>query len=145
MEAQPAGSLLSFLAYYSRPSQPAWPTASPVGRSRVGVLRHHVWCEELHRHCAMGTRPRYWADASTWLHTPTSKDGWDSQDPDCAGLESLRGCAEPVGRIVAGPAGLEWSVATTSLTLDGKAARGSFDGLEKAVHLLSLVAQEFWG
>jgi hypothetical protein len=39
------------------------------------------------------------------------------------------------------------SIATTpeplmALSLDGKTARGSFDGLEKAVHLLSLVAQE---
>jgi hypothetical protein len=29
-----------------------------------------------------------------------------------------------------------------AFALDGKSARGSFDGLEKAVHLLSLVAQE---
>ena len=106
MEAQPAGSLLSFLAAVPDP-QPAWPTTSPFGRSRVGVLRHHVWREELHRHCAMGTGPRYWADASTWLHTPTSKDGRDSKGLDRVGPESLRGSAEPVGRIVAGPASLK--------------------------------------
>jgi hypothetical protein len=29
-----------------------------------------------------------------------------------------------------------------ALSLDGKTARGSFDGLEKAVHLLSLVAHQ---
>src|SRR5262249_60635707 len=29
-----------------------------------------------------------------------------------------------------------------AFALDGKSARGSFDGLEKAVHLLSLVAHE---
>src|ERR1700733_4381871 len=105
----------SFLSCHSsRPAQPAWPATSSVSDSRVGVLRDHVWREELHRHCAMGTGPRHWADASTWLYTPTSKDGRDSQGSDRAEPKGLRGRAEPVGRIVAGPASFEWALATRS-------------------------------
>ena len=79
-EVQPAGSLLSssfFFLLLFRTSQPEWPTTSPVSHSRVGVLCRHAWGEELHRHCTMGTGPRYRADASTWLHArkPPKKGG----------------------------------------------------------------------
>src|SRR5271154_4661946 len=74
----------------SRPSQPAWPTTFPVSNYRVGVLCHHVWREELHRHCTMGTGPRHRADASTWLHAQTPKDGRHSQSSDRVEPEGLR-------------------------------------------------------
>src|ERR1700733_13077119 len=99
----------------SRSSQSTWPTAFPVGHSRLGVLCRHVWREKLHRHWAMGTRPRHRPDASTWFHAQTSKDGRHSQGSDRVGPEGLRGRAEPVGRIVTEHARLERAFATRSL------------------------------
>src|SRR5262245_57918006 len=106
----------SFLSYRcSRSSQSVWPTASPVGHPRVGVLCHHVWCEGLHRHRAMGTGPRHRADASTWLHAQTSKSGRYSQGSDRVEPESLRRRPKSVGRIVAEPTSLGRVFVTGSL------------------------------
>jgi hypothetical protein len=47
-----------------------------------------------------------------------------------------------VGRSVIGPTDCRRAITARAYALDGKSARGSFDGLQKAVHLLSLLAHE---
>ena len=47
-----------------------------------------------------------------------------------------------MGRGLVEPTDRRRSVTAEAYALDGKSARGSFDGLQKAVHLLSLLAHE---
>ena len=88
----------------------------------------------------MGTRPGHRPDAPTRLHAQTANSGGIRKilialAPNAfehalsRWAESLLGGPPP-------PSALE------AFALDGKTARGSFDGLEKAVHLLALVAHE---
>ena len=89
----------------------------------------------------MGTRPRHRPDAPTRLQRRPPKLGGIRKvlialDPN-AFEDALTRWAES---LLGGPTATERSL--EAFALDGKTARGSFDGLEKAVHLLSLVAHE---
>ena len=99
----------------SRSSQSAWPTTSPVGDSRVGVLCHHVWCAKSYSAIAQ------WAqDQDIGL---MHRLGFTRKPPKMGGIrkvlialrrKGLRGRSEPVGRIVAGPTSLKPAFATGS-------------------------------
>ena len=115
MEAPPAGSLLSFLA------------TIPDPRSRHG--RQHPLSAVLALVCcAMMCGAKSYTAIAQWAHDQDiglmHRLGFTRRPPKMGGirkilialdLKAFEGGAEPVGRIVAGPADLEWSVATTSL------------------------------
>ena len=140
MDASPGSSLLSFLAEVPDP------------RSRHG-RRHPLTAILALVCCAIMSGAKSYAAIGQWgqdqdialMHrlgfrrTPPKSGGIRKvlMALDKARLEDAltRWAESQRGRPVASPP-LE------PLALDGKSARGSFDGLEKAVHLLSLVSQE---
>ena len=142
MEAQSAGSLLSFLA------------AVPDPRSRHG--RQHPLSAILALVCcAIMCGAKSYAAIAQWAQDQDiglmHRLGFTRRPPKMGGIrkvlialdskafeDALNRWAESLlGRPVSsGPSPPE------AFALDGKTARGSFDGLEKAVHLLSLVAHE---
>ena len=140
MEAFTEGSLLAFLA------------TVPDPRSRHG-RRHPLSAilslvcspscgEELRGYRSMGSGPGHHADSPTRFHAPARQVRRDPQGADRPGPQGVRAAltrwAEALlSRPIAAAASLPEAVA-----LDGKSARGSFDGLQKAVHLLSLLAHE---
>jgi hypothetical protein len=142
MEAHPAGSLLSFLA------------AIPDPRSRRG-RRHPLTAILGLVCCALMCGARSYAAIAQWgddqdialMH----QLGFTRKPPKLGGIrkvlialnpkafeDALTRWAESLlgGATSTKPAPLE------ALALDGKTARGSFDGLEEAVHLLSPVAHQ---
>ena len=137
MDASLGRSLLSFLA------------AVPDPRSRHG-RRHPLSAILALVCCAIMCGAKSYAAIAQWGQDQDialmHRLGFTRKPPKTGGIrkvlialdQGLRGRADPVGRILTGPpialAPLE------AFALDGKTARGSFDGLEKAVHLLSLVA-----
>jgi hypothetical protein len=142
MGAADAGSLLSFLA------------AVPDPRSRHG--RQHPLSAILAAVCcAVLCGARGYAAIAQWAHDQDialmHRLGFTRRPPKLGGIRKVlialdlaafeavlaRWAEAMLGRpVVAGASPLEaWA-------LDGKSVRGSFDGLEKAVHLLSLVAHE---
>ena len=142
MEAQPAKSLLSFLA------------AVPDPRSRHG-RRHSLLAILALVCCAVMCGAKSYTAIAQWAQDQDielmHQLGFTRKPPKMGGIrkvlialnpkafedalnrwaESLLG--RPVPSEVAPP---------EAFALDGKTARGSFNGLEKAVHLLSLVAHE---
>ena len=141
MEAHDPGNLLSFLA------------AVPDPRSRHG--RRHPLPALLAAVClALLCGARSYAAIAQWAAdqdlTLMHRLGFTRRPPKLGGIRkvlmaldvaafeaALNRWAEAVlGRPVAAASPPE------AFALDGKSARDSFDGLEKAVHLLSLVAHE---
>ena len=142
MEAQSAGSLLSFLA------------AVPDPRGRHG-RQHSLSAVLALVCCAIMCGAKSYAAIAQWAQDHDiglmHRLGFTRRPPKMGGIRkilialdskafegALKRWAESVlGRPVAsGPSPPE------AFALDGKTARGSLDGLEKAVHLLSLVAHE---
>lgn len=142
MEAHTAGSLLSFLA------------AVPDPRSRRG-RRHPLTAILGLVCCAIMCGAKSYAAIAQWGHDQDialmHQLGFTRKPPKLGGIrkvlmalspkafeDALTRWAEslPGGATSTQPTPLE------ALAVDGKTARGSFDGLEKAVHLLSLVAHQ---
>jgi hypothetical protein len=142
MEAHTAGNLLSFLA------------AVPDPRSRCG--RRHPLPALLGAVClALLCGAKSYAAIAQWAADQDlalmHRLGFTRRPPKLGGIRkvlmaldvaafeaALNRWAEAVlGRPVAAS-----ESPPEAFALDGKSARGSFDGLEKAVHLLSLVAHE---
>jgi DDE_Tnp_1-associated/Transposase DDE domain len=142
MEARPAGSLLSFLA------------AVPEPRSRHG-RQHSLSAILALVCCAIMCGAKSYTAIAQWARDQDiglmHRLGFTRKPPKMGGIrkvlialnpkafeDALSRWAEsllsrPVSSEVASP---------EPFALDGKTARGSFNGLEKAVHLLSLVAHE---
>jgi hypothetical protein len=142
MEAQPAGSLLSFLADVPDP------------RSRHG--RQHPLSAILALVCcAIMCGAKSYAAIAQWAHDQDirlmHRLGFTRKPPKMGGIRKVLIALNPrafegalnrwaeslLGRLVSSE-----PLPPEAFALDGKTARGSFDGLEKAVHLLSLVAHE---
>jgi hypothetical protein len=140
MEAQPAGNLLSFLA------------AIPDPRSRHG-RRHPLTAILGLVCCAIMCGAKSYAAIAQWGHDQDialmHQLGFTRKPPKLGGIRKVLIALTPnafegaLTRWVESVLGGATATPLTSLeafAVDGKAARGSFDGLEKAVHLLSLVA-----
>jgi hypothetical protein len=141
MEAHPAGSLLSFLA------------TIPDPRSRHG-RRHPLTAILGLVCCAIMCGAKSYAAIAQWGHDQDialmHQLGFVRKPPKLGGIRKVLIALAPdafedalsrwaeslLGRTTATRRALE------ALALDGKTARGSFDALEKAVHLLALVAHE---
>lgn len=142
MEANATGALLSFLA------------AVPDPRSRRG--RRHPLPALLAAVClALLCGARSYAAIAQWASDQDlalmHRLGFTRRPPKLGGFRKLLMALDVAAFEVAlsrwAEAVLGRPVATAAappeaFALDGKSARGSFDGLEKAVHLLSLVAHE---
>ena len=142
MDAHPAVSLLSFLA------------AVPDPRSRHG-RRHPLTAILSLVCCAIMCGAKSYAAIAQWGHdqdialmhqlgfTRKPPKLWrHPQDPHRPGPQRLRGLvlSRWAESLLGGTTAIERAL--EAFALDGKTARGSFDGLEKAVHLLALVAHE---
>ena len=140
MEAHPAGSLLSFLA------------TVPDPRSRHG-RRHPLTALLGLICCAVMCGAKSYAAIAQWGHDQDialmHRLGFTRRPPTLGGIRKVVIALDPrafEGALTRWAESLLGEVpsaepaAQEALALDGKAARGSFDGLEKAVHLLSLVA-----
>ncbi len=142
MDAHPAGSLLSFLA------------TVPDPRSRHG-RRHPLSAVLALVCCAIMCGAKGYSAIAQWGEDQDialmHQLGFTRKPPKIGGIrkvlialdvkafeEALTRWAETLLRR---PILAELS-APEAFALDGKSARGSFDGLEKAVHLLSLFAHE---
>lgn len=141
MDAPSTGNLLSFLA------------TVPDPRSRHG-RRHPLTAVLGLVCCAILCGAKGYAAIAQWGHDQDielmHQLGFTRKPPKLGGIrkillalapntleEALSRWAESLlGGATVAESALE------AFALDGKAARGSFDGLEKAVHLLSLVAHE---
>jgi hypothetical protein len=140
MDAHPAGSLLCFLA------------AVPDPRSRHG-RRYPLTAILGLVCCAILCGARSYAAIAQWGHDQDidwmHRLGFTRRPPKLGGIRKVLMALDPKAfegaltgwaeSLLGGAAAAE-PVAPEAFALDGKAARGSFDGLEKAVHLLSLVA-----
>jgi hypothetical protein len=142
MEAQNAASLLSFLA------------AVPDPRSRHG--RQHSLSAILGLACcAIMCGAKSYTAIAQWGRDQDiglmHRLGFTRRPPKMGGIRKILIALEPKafeGALSGWAESLLGRPVSTELlppeafSLDGKTARGSFDGLEKAVHLLSLVAHE---
>jgi DDE_Tnp_1-associated len=140
MEAHPAGSLLSFLA------------AVPDPRSRHG-RRHPLSAILGLVCCAIMCGAKSYAAIARWGQDQDiglmHQLGFARKPPKMGGIRKVLialnskafedALTRWAGSLLGEPTATE-SSPCEAFALDGKAARGSFDGLEKAVHLLSLVA-----
>jgi hypothetical protein len=142
MDAHPAGSLLSFLADIPDP------------RSRRG-RRHPLSAVLALVCCAVMCGAKSYAAIAQWgqdheialMH----QLGFTRKPPKIGGIRkvlialNLKAFEEALTlwaeSLLSRPIVAELSP-PQAFALDGKSARGSFDGLEKAVHLLSLLAHE---
>src|SRR5262249_28822351 len=142
MEAHPTGSLLSFLA------------AVPDPRSRRG-RRHPLTAILGLVCCAIMCGAKSYAAIAQWGHdqdiTLIHQLGFTRKPPKLGGIRKVVIALNPnafENALTQWAESLLSGAAVTKQTqpeafaLDGKTARGSFDGLEKAVHLLSLVAHQ---
>jgi len=143
MEARTAGSLFSFLA------------AIPDPRSRHG-RQHPLSAIIALVCCAIMCGAKSYAAIAQWAQDQDielmHQLGFTRRPPKMGGIRkvlialNLKAFEEALSRWAERLLGR--SVSTDELTppepfaLDGKTARGSFDGLNKAVHLLSLVAHK---
>jgi hypothetical protein len=142
VEAHTAGSLLSFLA------------AVPDPRSRHG--RRHTLSAILGLVCcAIMCGAKSYAAIAQWGHDQDielmHQLGFTRKPPKLGGIRKVLIALSPEAfeaalsrwaeSLLGRPTSTEPSP-PQALALDGKTARGSFDGLEKAVHLLSLVAHQ---
>jgi DDE_Tnp_1-associated len=142
MDAHTAGSLLSFLA------------AVPDPRSRRG-RRHPLTAILGLVCCAIMCGAKSYAAIAQWGHDQDialmHELGFTRKPPKLGGIRKVLIALSPNvlenaltrwAESVLGRAAATESPLPEPFSLDGKTARGSFDGLEKAVHLLSLVAHE---
>jgi hypothetical protein len=142
MEAQSAGSLLSFLADVPDP------------RSRHG--RQHPLSAVLALVCCgIMCGAKSYAAIAQWAHDQDirlmHRLGFTRKPPKMGGIRKVlialspRAFEDALNRwaesLLGRPVSSE-PLPPEAFAIDGKTARGSFDGLEKAVHLLSLVAHE---
>jgi DDE_Tnp_1-associated/Transposase DDE domain len=142
MEAQTAGSLLSFLAVVPDP------------RSRHG--RQHPLSAILALVCcAVMCGAKSYSAIAQWARDQDiglmHRLGFTRRPPKMGGIRKVLIALDPKAfedalsrwaeSLLDRPVSSEPSP-PEAFALDGKTARGSFDGLEKAVHLLSLVAHE---
>lgn len=140
MDAHPAGSLLSFLA------------AVPDPRSRHG-RRHPLTALLGLVCCAIMCGAKSYAAIAQWGHDQDialmHQLGFTRKPPKSGGIRKVLLALAPsaledaLTRWAASLLGQDPAAEPAppeAFALDGKTARGSFDGLEKAVHLLSLVA-----
>ncbi len=140
MEAQPAGSLLSFLA------------ALPEPRSRHG--RQHPLSAILGLVCcAIMCGAKSYTAIAQWAGDQDiglmHRLGFTRRPPKMGGIRKVLIALDPKAfedalnrwaeSLLGRPISSELSP-PEAFAVDGKTARGSFDGLQKAVHLLSLVA-----
>jgi hypothetical protein len=142
MDASIAGSLLSFLA------------TVPDPRSRHG--RQHPLSAILALVCcAILCGARSYAAIGQWAQdqdiTLMHRLGFTRRPPKMGGIRkvlialNLKALEHALTRwaeaLLSQPIAAQLSL-PEAFALDGKSARGSFDGLQKAVHLLSLLAHE---
>ena len=140
MEAHPAGSLLSFLAAVPDPRS---------GRGR----RHPLTAILGLVCCAIMCGAKSYAAIAQWGHDQDialmHQLGFTRKPPKLGGIRKVLIALNPAAfegaltrwaESVPGEATAPPPASLEALAVDGKTARGSFDGLEKAVHLLSLVA-----
>lgn len=142
MDAHSAGSLLSFLANVPDP------------RSRRG-RRHPLSAVLALVCCAIMCGAKSYAAIAQWGQdheiTLMHQLGFTRKPPKIGGIRkvlialNVKAFEEALTRwaetLLSRPIVAELSP-PQAFALDGKSARGSFDGLEKAVHLLSLLAHE---
>jgi hypothetical protein len=142
MNAYTTGSLLSFLA------------TVPDPRSRHG-RRHSLPAILALVRCAVMCGARSYAAIAQWAEDQDialmHQLGFTRRPPKIGGIRkvlialNLKAFEEALTRwaetLLSRPTPAELSP-PEAFALDGKSARGSFDGLEKAVHLLSLMAHE---
>jgi hypothetical protein len=142
MNAHTTGSLLSFLATVSDP------------RSRHG-RRHSLPAILALVCCAIMCGAKSYAAIAQWAQDQDialmHRLGFTRKPPKLGGIRKV---LMALNRNAFEEALTRWAEALLSrptpterspleaFALDGKSARGSFDGLEKAVHLLSLLAHE---
>ena len=134
----------SFLSCrYSRTSQPAWPTTSPVAPFSV------LAC------CAIMCGAKSYTAIAQWVRDQDiglmHRLGFTRKPPKMGGIRKVLIALNPKAfedalnrwaeSLLGRPVSSEL-LPPEAFALDGKTARGSFDGLYKAVHLLSLVAHE---
>jgi hypothetical protein len=142
MEAHTAGSLLSYLA------------AVPDPRSRRG-RRHPLTAILGLACCAIMCGAKSYAAIAQWGHDQDialmHQLGFIRKPPKLGGIRKVLIALNPIAfenaltqwaESVLGETAATQLTQPSAFALDGKTARGSFDGLEKAVHLLSLVAHE---
>jgi DDE_Tnp_1-associated/Transposase DDE domain len=142
MEAQSAGNLLSFLA------------AVPDPRSRHG--RQHPLSAILALVCcAVMCGAKSYSAIAQWARDQDiglmHRLGFTRRPPKMGGIRKVLIALDPTAfedalsrwaeSLLGRPVSSEF-LPPQAFALDGKTARGSFDGLEKAVHLLSLVSHE---
>jgi hypothetical protein len=142
MEAQRAASLLSFLADVPDP------------RSRHG--RQHSLSAILGLVCcAVMCGAKSYTAIGQWAHDQDiglmHRLGFTRKPPKMGGIRKVLIALDPKAfegalsrwaeSLLSMPVSSEL-LPPEAFALDGKTARGSFDGLDKAVHLLSLVAHE---
>jgi hypothetical protein len=141
MDAHPAASLLSFLA------------TIPDPRSRHG-RRHPLTAILGLVCCAIMCGAKSYAAIAQWGHDQDislmHQLGFTRKPPKLGGIRKILIALAPdvledalsrwAGSLLGGTTEIERAL--EAFALDGKTARGSFDGLEKAVHLLALVAHE---
>jgi len=142
MEAHAAGSLLAYLA------------AVPDPRSHRG-RRHPLTAILGLVCCAIMCGAKSYAAIAQWGHDQDlalmHQLGFTRTPPKLGGIRKVLIALNPntfEGALTRWAESILGGAAATKLAppeafaLDGKTARGSFDGLEKAVHLLSLVAHQ---
>jgi DDE_Tnp_1-associated/Transposase DDE domain len=142
MEAQPAGSLLSFLA------------AVPDPRSRHG--RQHPLSAILALVCcAIMCGAKGYTAIAQWARDQDiglmHRLGFTRKPPKMGGIRKVLIALNPKAfedalyrwaeSLLGRPVSSE-ILSLEAFAIDGKTARGSFDGLEKPIHLLSLLAHE---
>jgi hypothetical protein len=142
MEAHPTGNLLSFLA------------AIPDPRSRHG--RQHPLSAVLALVCcAIMCGAKSYSAIAQWARDQDiglmHRLGFTRRPPKMGGIRKVLIALDPKAfedalsrwaeSLLCRPVSSEL-LPPEAFALDGKTARGSFDGLEKAVHLLSLVAHD---
>jgi len=142
MDAYASGSLLSFLA------------TVPDPRSRHG-RQHPLPAILAAVCCAMMCGAKSYAAIGQWVQDQDIKLmhrlGFTRRPPKEGGIRkvlialSMKAFEQALTCWVEATLGKPIAVETSlpqAYALDGKSARGSFDGLQKAVHLLSLLAHE---
>ncbi len=102
----------------------------------------HVRGKELRGYRAMGAGPRYRVDAPAWLQRKPPKLGGIRKVLMALNLKAFEQALTRWAETLLGRPIVDELSPPQALALDGKAVRGSFDGLEKAAHLLSLLAHE---
>src|SRR5208337_591393 len=94
----------AFLSCFSsRPSQPSWTSASPVGHPRFSVLRHTVRRQELRGNRSMGARSDITLMHRLGFTRRPPEGGRDPQGLDRPECQGIRARFDPMGRDVVEP------------------------------------------